>query len=180
MLLTCSASSVWDTRQQAQLAIQAGLEQLERPEAVPLATLGVEAALQQTRDEAPDGAAAATPAVRDEDKLATPIQMRTALVLPFCHYLGRVGSTGTHGRRPKSNRKSVAFPAPACPPPARCEKDASSTEKRKVLLILIALLQRTFTEMVHCYEKKHVKFSKANTHDEIRDFCDSMQNIRKV
>ena len=119
MLLTCSASgSVWDTRQQAQLAIQAGLEQLERPEAVPLATLGVEAALQQTRDEAPDGAAAATPAVRDEDKLATPIQMRTALVLPFCHYLGRVGSTGTHGRRPKSNRKSVAFPAPACPPPS--------------------------------------------------------------
>ena len=120
MLLTCSASGpVWDTRQQAQLAIQAGLEQLERPEAVPLATLGVEAALQQTRDEAPDGAAAATPAVRDEDKLATPIQMRTALVLPFCHYLGRVGSTGTHGRRPKSNRKSVAFPAPACPPPPR-------------------------------------------------------------
>ena len=158
MLLTCSASGpVWDTRQQAQLAIQAGLEQLERPEAVPLATLGVEAALQQTRDEAPDGAAAATPAVRDEDKLATPIQMRTALVLPFCHYLGRVGSTGTHGRRPKSNRKSVAFPAPACPPlPARCNKDASSTEKRKVLLILIALLQRTFTEMVHRYEKKHV------------------------
>ena len=123
MLLTCSASGpVWDTRQQAQLAIQAGLEQLERPEAVPLATLGVEAALQQTRDEAPDGAAAATPAVRDEDKLATPIQMRTALVLPFCHYLGRVGSTGTHGRRPKSNRKSVAFPAPACPPPHDARK----------------------------------------------------------
>ena len=158
MLLTCSASGpVWDRRQQAQLAIQAALEQLELPEAVPLATLGVEAALQQTRDEAPDGAAAATPAVRDEDKLATPIQMRTALVLPFCHYLGRVGSTGTHGRRPKSNRKSVAFPAPVCPPlPARCNKDAPSTAKRKVLLILIALLQRTFTEMVHRYEKKHV------------------------
>ena len=137
--------------------MQAGLGQLERLEAVALATLVVEAALQQTGDEAPDGAAAATPAVRDEDKLATPIQMHTALVLPFRHYLGRVGSTGTHGRRPKSNRKSVAFPAPACPPsPARCEKDASSTEKRKVLLILIALLQRTFPEMVHRYGKKHV------------------------
>ena len=51
--------------------MQAGLEQLERLEAVPLAKLVVEAALQQTRDEAPDGAAAATPAVQDEDKLAT-------------------------------------------------------------------------------------------------------------
>ena len=45
--------------------MQAGLEQLERLEVVPLATLVVEAALQQTRDQAPDGAAAATPAVRD-------------------------------------------------------------------------------------------------------------------
>ena len=96
--------------------MKTGLELLERLEAVPLATLFVEAALQQTRDEAPDGEAAATPAVQDEDKLATPIQMHTALVLPFRHYLGRVGFTGTHGRRPKSNRKSVAFPAPACPP----------------------------------------------------------------
>ena len=49
MLLTSSASGpVWDKRQQAQLAMQAGLEQLERLEAVPLATLVVEAALQQT------------------------------------------------------------------------------------------------------------------------------------
>ena len=56
---------IWDARQQAQLAMLDGLEQLERLEAVPLATSGVEAALQQTRDEAPDGAAAATPAVRD-------------------------------------------------------------------------------------------------------------------
>ena len=51
--------------------MQAGLEQLERLEVVLLATLVVEAALQQTRGEALDGAAAATPAVRDEGKLAT-------------------------------------------------------------------------------------------------------------